>query len=165
MAVVNRNGPLYMKAILEDYPQTLADHRVAQARVYSSVERFTIAVGDEATSTYTVGRLPREAVLTHGCRVRIGAVAVTGTFDLGDAEEDDALLDGVAGAANTTYAFSPGLGGEATVADAGKPIWQLLGYSTVADAPREIDLIVTLRGSTQATNPAEGVVYLEYTFT
>jgi hypothetical protein len=166
MAVVNEHGPLYMTAVHGDpVSDGRADFRVAGARIFSSIETFTVGVGDEATSTYTVGRLPREAVLTSGPLVRMGAVAVTGTFDLGDAEEDDALLDGVAGAANTSYPFGPGMGGVAGVADAGKPLWELLGYTTAQDAPPQIDLIVTLRGTAQATNPAVGVVYIEYTYT
>ena len=168
MAVVNVDGPLYMTAVKGDpVNDGRADFRVAGARIMASTERFTVTVGDEVTSTYSVGRVPRDAVLVEGCTVRIDGAAVTGTFDLGaaGAAHVDKLLDGVAGAVNTTYPFAPGFGGVPTTADAGKPLWELLGFASRSAAPQMIDLLVTLVGSTQATANARGLVTIKYTYT
>jgi hypothetical protein len=159
MAVENRNGPLYMTATLGDpVADGRADFRVAGARVYVSTEVFVIEVGDDPDSTYTVGRIPKDAVLVAPSKVRTVTV-VTGNISLGNVDFPEALLDGVAGAANTTYEFWPGHNtGEVGFDMVGRPMWEVMGYASSADAPEHIDLIITLEDTAQATADGTGIV-------
>ena len=164
MAVVTEYGSLYMGKVLNTDPQELAGNEYAGGRVYSSLERINIGVGDEANSRYFIARLPKAAVLLPTTMYRVTA-AVTGTFDVGDVSNVDALIDGSAGAANTTSMLGnpvattwvPG------VVDIGKPLWQLIGYASSGVAPSQIDLYVTLLGSTQATAAADIFFNFQYT--
>lgn len=152
MAVEDRIGPKYMAATLGDPTNDgRADHRYAGSKTHASYETLTIVVGDEADSTYMLARLPREAVIMPGSRLRT-TVAITGTFDLGDATNPDGLLDGVAGAATTDYPLPYG-----------SPLWSLLGYASREAAPAQIDLFGTLVGSTQAAANGTGDLYIVYT--
>lgn len=164
MAVVNRNGALYMGKVLGGLPQDLASNAYSGGRIQSSLERVTIVVTDEATSTYSVGRLPKDAVLLPTTAIRVAA-AVTGTIDMGDANDPDGLIDGYAGTANTTVPLGTPAATSwvPTVADIGKPLWELLGYATRDAAPADIDIYITLVGSTQAS--ADAVIWVNFQFT
>lgn len=163
MAVVTKNGVLYMDKVRDSYPQDLAGSEYAGGRIYSSLERITIAVGDEANSKYFIARLPRSAILLPPTMYR-NTAAVTGTFDVGDANDVDGLIDGSAGAANTTSMLGDPVSTTwvVPVTDIGKPLWELLGYSSASDAPSQIDLFLTLLGSTQATNPS--VIFFNFIY-
>lgn len=154
MAVVHEKGPKYMTATVDADPNVdgRADHRYAGSRTHASFETINIDIADEATSTYMLARLPREAVILPGSRLRTVAV-VTGTVDLGDASNPDGLLDGVAGAATTDYALPYG-----------SPVWSLLGYANRDAAPAQIDLYATLVGSTQADAAGTGDLFILYTY-
>lgn len=164
MAVVTEYGSLYMGKVLDTDPQELAGNEYAGGRIYSSLDRINIAVGDEANSKYFIARIPKLAILLPTTSYRVTA-AVTGTFDMGDVSNIDALIDGSAGAANTTSflgdpvatTWVPG------VTDIGKPLWQLIGYASSGAAPNQIDLYVTLLGSTQATAAADIFFNFQYT--
>lgn len=162
MAVVTENGPLYMEATIENAPVSdgRADVRYAGGRIHSSLEVVTITVTDEATSTYACARLPREAVILPTSLLHVGD-AVTGTIDIGDEENPDGLLDGYAGTADTTLTWPEWDAG--AVANTGQPLWELLGYASREAAPAQVDIYVTLVGSTQASDDAVICVNLQYT--
>jgi hypothetical protein len=155
MAVVTKNGVLYMDKVLGSDPQDLAGAEYAGGRIYSSLDIVTVAVNDEANSRYFVARLPKSAILLPATLYRVTA-EVTGTFDVGDVNDIDGLIDGSAGAANTTSMLGNRVATTwvPNVGDWGKPLWQHLSYTSAAAAPSQIDIYLTLLGSTQATNPA-----------
>lgn len=162
MAVVNLNGPLYMTAVKGD-PVTngRADNRYAGGRVHSSVEKVTVTIGDQATSTYTIGRLPKNAVLLPFSSYEFSDV-LTGSFSLGDATYPTGLINAGASTADSQFFFNDWT---AALNSGGiKPLWQLLGYATEAAAPAQIDLIVTLNTSTQAVANAIGVFNFVFTY-
>lgn len=162
MAVVTENGAFVMGRILgEPMTDGRADHKLAGGRVHSWLEQITIAVTDEATSTYQVARLPKEAVLLPASSYETSA-AITGDIDFGDSSNPDGLIDAGDPSAdaqtflNDWTAFVDG-------AAMGQPLWKVLGYASASAAPAQIDLYVTLNTSTQATNPAIVTFNLLYT--
>lgn len=165
MAVVTVNGPLYMAAAKSTDPVAdgRADIRFAGGRVHASVETFTVAVGDSATSKYFVARLPKEAVLLPSSILDMdgGLTGASATMHLGDANDVDNLITSYAGTANTALDFRGWTTG--TVANAGKKLWERLGYATAAAAPVLIDLFVTLNVADQVTTAAVGLVQIDYT--
>jgi len=162
MAVVTQNGSLYMDKIIDGDPVTdgRADYRYAGGRVHSSLEKITITVTDEATSTYQVARLPKEAMLLPSSSYTVTA-AITGDIDLGDVGFVNGLDDAADPSANTQTFLRAWDG--ALFADIGTPLWEMLGYASAAVAPDQIDLYVTLNTSTQATADAEMVFNFQYT--
>lgn len=161
MAVVTKNGSLVMGKVLGD-PVTdgRADHRFAGGRVHSWTEKFTIAIGDEATSTYTIARLPREAVILPTTSFEPDA-AITGDIDMGDSGNPDGLMDGMDPSADTQLFFNDWTAG--LNSNGGKALWDLLGYASREAAPAQIDIYVTLNTSTQATAAAVCLVNFQYT--
>jgi hypothetical protein len=164
MGVVTDNGPLCMTGINSATNSDLAKNEYAGGRVHSFLETITVDVGDEATSTYTLAVLPREAVLLPTTVMRFDGT-VTGTMDVGDVSNPDGLVDGYACSANTTvwYGAPASTSWVPGAADMGKPLWQLLGYASRTAAPAQIELYATLVGTTQAS--AAGVGYFNFQFT
>lgn len=138
-----------------------ADGRQAGGKVHNYLEKVTVTIGEVAGTLYYVAKLPKEAVLLPTTRFWNDGGAVTGTFDFGDSSNIDALIDNNAGSAATSVPWETWTIG--TYANTGLALWEQIGYATADAAPAEIELYVTLVGSTQAAADAELVFNIQYT--
>lgn len=139
-----------------------ADNRQAGGKVHNWLEKFTVAVGSVAGDLYYIAKLPKEAVILPTSHFRNDGAVVTGTLDVGDVSNPDGLIDGVSGTANTTVNFEGWTAG--TYANAGKALWEVLGYATAEAAPAQIEIYATVVGATQATTNAEIWFNIQYTY-
>lgn len=103
-------------------------------------------------------KLPKKAYLVD---IAVGNTSGNGitAADLGNENDIDGLMDGMDLDTSGNNYFTAKGGNEGTngyhvnTADVTKPLWELLGYSTVDDAPQEIELILTAStGAADATD-------------
>lgn len=155
MAVVTNYGTLYVDDATGQNAGKQADSRYMEGRLKLSLENFSVANGDTAASTYSLGYISKDAILApNGCNLVHGA-ALPADVDLGDSNDPDGLLDGYDGSSGAaTKAVIP------TVGDEGKPLWERLGYATAEAAPNLIEIIMTIKAN--STVAATG--YLELNF-
>lgn len=113
---------------------------------------WTVAAAASANSLYRVQRLPANAVIHKGSNIEITDLASTGspTLDIGIfpdefanvTADEDALNNGIDAATAGVYPLVD------SVADWGKPLWQIAGLS--ADPGGEI--VITVKILDAATN-------------
>lgn len=158
MAVVEVNGSLVMSKLRGGPPQDLPKVAVNGGRKRIALDRVSVTSGDSVNSTYYLARLPATAVLmpTESCYIEFEAFGGTSTIDIGSSNDVNFLLD----AGDPSSAGRLDIG--PAIADAGKELWELAGYSTRRDAPAEIDIYMTLL-TAAATNSADLIAVFEYT--
>lgn len=158
MAVVEVNGSLVMSKLRGGPPQDLPKVAVNGGRKRIALDRVSVTAGDSIASTYYVARLPATAVLlpTESCYIEFEALGTAVTMDFGSSNDPDALL--VSGDVSAAGRLDVG----PSIANAGKELWELVGYSARRDAPAEIDMFLTLGGAA-AVSSGDVIAVLEYT--
>lgn len=108
-------------------------------------DTIAIASGDSATSTHYLGKIPSDAVLIKGAS-ELTHEAITGVtdFDIGFANDTDALADGL----NIAAAGTKSPLAAVTTPNLAKRAWELAGYS--ADPRKMLDVIATLNAAATA---------------
>lgn len=151
MAVVNLYGSKVMTAVANTTPAGFADVSLAHGRVRCAVDTVEVGSADSATSTYSLARLPTNAVILPQSQVVWDDLASAGspTIDIGlfaadsqteITDDDDAINDGLDAAAVRTVATGDFI---KDPADIGKRVYELLGLST--DPGGRVDVKLTLK--------------------
>jgi len=145
MAVENVNGTLVMDG-LKSKPRQRADSSFAGARARPHIDKATVDGSASADSTYTVARIPTNAVILGQSQLRIDQLANTGspTLDIGFVavsgnitDDNAALNDGI----DATTAGSYDVVGD--IAELGQRVYEHLGLSE--DPGGVVDVVVTLK--------------------
>lgn len=145
MAVENVNGTLVMDG-LKSTPQERADSSFSGGRVRAFIDKCTVDAAASANSTYTVARIPTNAVILGQSQLRIDDLASAGapTLDIGFVavdgnitDDDVALNDGIDAATAGSYDVV------GDIANLGKRVYEHLGLSE--DPGGMVDVTVTLK--------------------
>jgi hypothetical protein len=104
--------------------------------------------------TISVTKLPRGAVISE-IVVYSDGVSGMDDEDLGDSNDADALMDGLdlsSGAQLRLTDDNGGSNGITLTTDLAKELWEVLGYSKRANAPANIDVLLTTSGASGSGN-------------
>lgn len=148
MAVVNLYGSKVMTGIANTIPATKARVSQSGGKVRSAVDTVEVGAADSATSTYTMARIPSNAVILDQSELSWDDLASTGapTLDIGLkaasgqslTDDPDALNNGLDAATATRGARVLD-----NVDDAGKRAWEYIAGVT-EDPGGWLDVYVTL---------------------
>lgn len=108
------------------------------------IELSSASINDVAILAY----LPKTAVLTDNSVLHFDALGAGTTLDLGFPDNDDDALIAAQDSATAGSVNIYGASGVLTHDDYGKQLWELAGYSSIDDAPQQMNVGVTLEGGT-----------------
>lgn len=128
-------------------------------RVWSATEEVASGVGS-GEQINGILMLPRQ-LRPYDIKVNNDALGTSVVLDLGDSNGTDGLIDGADVNATTekTMRADGGTNGFTPVDDDGKELWELLGYSTLEDAPALIQVDAILSGANPGTGTLTITVY------
>jgi hypothetical protein len=137
---------------IDAQPKVVADASVFGGRLLIATGIVQMAKDASATSTYKMLRMPKNAVI-HELEYLCDNADSPGDADFGEVGTD------YAAALNEAEDMAHGawtdiLLDDVAIADRGKELWELLGYTNEEDAPAQIDLgwTITDTNDTAATN-------------
>lgn len=147
-------------------PVSIVNSRLAGGKVHSWVDTVETSADAVSGSTYTLARLPSNAVILSQSMVYWDDLATTGSptvdigvFNVGDetgiTDDDDALNDGL----DVSSAGSDGLL-KTEVSDVGKELWEHVASQTT-DPQKLLDIKATLKDAA-VTNAATIAVEIFY---
>ena len=149
MAVETRYGSLVMANVHEDTAAipTLPSAGLIGGRVRTAIDTVEIVSGDSVASRYFFARLPSDAILLPQSEVHFDDAGTSVTLDIGDVNDPDGLATdiNIASAAGSSTLLEA-----VDIANIGKKLWELLGYT--ADPKTQIDLYATLAGAAAGAN-------------
>lgn len=119
-------------------------------RVRRAVAEAALTSGNPASGEYiNLFYLPKGAFIQDIWVFSDGVTSLSDE-DIGDANDQDALMDGLdlSSAAHLKASDAEqGSNGYDITTESDQPLWQLLGYSTAADAPQEVLIRIESSGS------------------
>lgn len=129
-------------------------------RLRNSVAKISVVAAWDATTEVGIVSLPRACRLVR-LGVYHGAISTGTDFDVGDSNDPDGIIDGYdassAGQVENLLLANGGSNGYSGIADAEKPLWEVLGYSTEEDAPGMIDLV--LSSNTDVDDASDVIIF------
>ncbi|WP_417244336.1 hypothetical protein [Celeribacter sp.] len=135
-----------------------APSRINHGVLRTSLHAAIIDAGDAADTTYEVARIPSHARISKLSKVHATALGTGAAFNLGVESENGAAAL-VSGGTLVSAGTKEGASAIA-VADAGKPLWEIAGFT--ADPSKELSVILTLTAPGTAGGTAMvDLVYIE----
>lgn len=153
MAVVTKYGSKVI-TLLDAEPPVFPAKGLNGGRVHYATDKVEIASGDSSTSTFTLARIPYDAVILPGSLLYHDAITSVTDADIGTSDDPNGLAD----ALDISSAGSKQVLEQVDIANYYKPLWELVGLTS--NPGGLADIIVTINNNAGAAGTLS--LHLQY---
>lgn len=160
MAIVNKKGSINIDGLDQD-PILMPNSKTSKGGIMYQTDTLEVEAADDDTSTYTVGRLPSNAVISNASEFSNDAITGGTDYDLGFYNIDGTVIlaTALATALDLSSAGSTKLLSSVDIDKRGQEVWQLAGLTE--DPHTLIDVVFTAN----TVGTADGTISSDLYFT